>query len=109
MIWFRGGGRKRGKAEWFAESETIAAFYGVVEAIHIGDEWNLLDLTEHGVDVPEEGLPVDARTSSGEMYEWAEKSWKELRGMGYDGVVVRQWHADYSDEPYTALLFWGGV
>jgi hypothetical protein len=71
---------------------------------------DLLDLRSVGIDVPEdqEGLPFRVTTlTSGEMYEWAEKSWRYLRNDGFDGVIVKQWHAELSAKPYAALLLWG--
>jgi hypothetical protein len=104
-VWYRGGGAKRGPA-WYAKSERVAAFYGD-PVVRCSVEGELLDLTAMGVDVDERIVPVRADTVSGEAYEWAEEAWERLRGLGYDGVVVRQWHAAYGPHPYTALLYWG--
>ena len=106
-VWYRGGGVKHGLA-WYVKSERVAAFYGepVVRCTVAGE---LLDLTAMGVDVDDRVVPVQVDTSSGEAYEWAQEAWQLLRDLGYDGVVVKQWHYEYSPQTYTALLYWGAV
>lgn len=105
MRWYRGGPRKA-PPEWFTSSREVASFYGEVQEVQL--EGKALDLRSVGVDVPDDdSLPVQIETSSGEMYEWAEEAWSQLRKQGYDGVMVKQWNASLSGRPYTAVLWWG--
>jgi hypothetical protein len=103
--WYRGG-PLGDKPRWLTPSRAVADFYGppVHECAVAG---TILDLRQMGVDVDDDAVPVQVETSSGEAYEWAELAWKELRRLGYDGVMVKQWHADFGGQAYTALLYWG--
>ena len=109
-VWFRGGKSKKIPV-WWSKSRDYAEFYeGELFRLEMQDTDRILDLADIGVDVDAEflvdaGLPVP-RTSSGEMYEWAEKSWRELQALGFAGVIVKQWHADFGDRAYTSLLLW---
>lgn len=105
QMWWRAGPRRY--PMWLTTSREYAQFYGSpIYSVQVAG--NILDLSDvTDVDVPEDvELPVMRRTSSGEMYEWAEKAAKELQEMGYDGVIVWQWHADYGpeEEPQKTLL-----
>ena len=110
MTWFRGGKSREIPPVWWAKSRVYAEFYGD-EVFELEPDGTLLDLSAMGVDIDEEALKRGALetpyTTSGEMYEWAEKSWKTLREAGYSGVIVKQWHANFGDTAYTSLLYWG--
>ena len=121
--WFRGGMPKVGRPMWYAASLAYAEFYAAqsygaqssseqeVVELNLAASENILDLSEMGARYDEEivdrlGLPT-LRVPSGDTYDWAERAQSKLAALGYTGVVVYQWHDDYSDNEQLTLLFWG--
>lgn len=66
----------------------------------------MLDLTKMGIDF--DPTQIDCRLPrrqppSGETYDWAEREWPTL-SRHYAGVILMQWHVDYSGDPERTLL-----
>jgi hypothetical protein len=119
--WYRGDKQQSSPraGQWWTRDKDYAAFYGPAISVHQRPV-NYLDLTHLGVDAGNDrqrlaqsldgtGLHPDIAKHyiHDELYQWAEhpKVQEAARQAGYDGVAVKQWHADYSDEPHDSLLF----
>jgi hypothetical protein len=97
---------------WLAADEDYARFFGGEDVRPYRVAGNVLDLSEMDIDVDvdamvDSGVPRDTaeiRTSSGELYEWAERAAWELQDLGYDGVIVYQQHYQYGPESQRTIL-----